>query len=73
MAEIGRMMGEFNLLSGDERAEQECQRADAAQAELEAIIQNLLASGMSLAQVSQVTGRSEMELMGDRGELISTD
>jgi Uma2 family endonuclease len=61
------------LLSGDERAEQECQRADAAQAELEAIIQNLLASGMSLAQVSQVTGRSEVELMRDRGELISTD
>lgn len=60
------------LLSGDERAEQEKQRAeqesrraeqekqraDVAQGQVRSLIQNLLASGLSVEQISQMTGYS---------------
>jgi Uma2 family endonuclease len=70
------------LLAGDERAEVERERAevergradiersqaDLARAQLRSVIQNLLDSGMSLEQVSGVTGRSIEELSAERSD-----
>lgn len=49
-----------------ERANIEREQADLARAQLRSVIQNLLNSGMSLEQVSGVTGRSIEELSADQ-------
>jgi Uma2 family endonuclease len=46
----------------DQRAEQERERAERAEAQLQQVVQNLRRSGMAIAQIAAITGLSETQI-----------